>query len=408
MCKDKLIKYLSRLDFGVRHYTFYFTLSQADRMKVFFNANDDVAVARPQKISFGKAEAPSFHQDVRERVDEYFKQNDLSKGANFEMKLKTFLILTLWAGTYLLIIFQLVTPPVMLILAMLHGFSMALIGMNIGHDAIHGAYSKNSRVNKILGLSFNMVGANDYVWNITHNIVHHTYTNMPHYDEDIQQIPILRMDPTQELKPIHRFQYIYAFFFYCLATISWVFVKDYVKFFQHQIGPYYREKFPRNEIVRLFLHKALYYAVFLVIPFLVLDLAWYWILLGFVASHFVSGFTLAIIFMLAHIIEGTAFPEPNVEGKMDMPWADLQMYTTCNFAINNRVVNYLFGGLNFQAEHHLFPKVCHVHYPKISKIVKQTAQKHGLPYLTKDTFFGAIASHTRLLKAFGRPAPAMG
>jgi len=373
-------------------------------MKLFFNQQQDAVLERPQKISFGKAITKSFHQDVREQVDVYFKQNQLSRGANAEMIIKSTLILTTWVGTYILIVFNLVSPGMMLALAMLHGFSVALIGMNIGHDAIHGAYSTNSRVNKILGLSFNMVGANDYVWNITHNIVHHTYTNMPHYDEDIQQIPILRMDPTQDLKPIHRFQYIYAYFFYCLAMISWVFVKDYVKFFQHQIGPHFRKDFPRKEIFRLFLYKSIYYTLFLIIPLVVIDLAWYWILFGFVISHFVGGFTLAIIFMLAHIIEGTEFPEPDTDGKVDMPWANFQMHTTSNFATNNRVVNYLFGGLNFQTEHHLFPKVCHVHYPKISHIVKETAKKHGLPYLVQDTFFGAIASHTRLLKKFGRPA----
>ena len=73
-----------------------------------------------------------------------------------------------------------------------------------------------------------------------------------------------------------------------------------------------------------------------------------------------------------------------------------------NFAIKNRVVNYLFGGLNFQVEHHLFPRVCHVHYPKISKIVRQTAKDHDLPYLEQMTFFGALGSHLRMLKTFGR------
>ena len=105
--------------------------------------------------------------------------------------------------------------------------------------------------------------------------------------------------------------------------------------------------------------------------------------------------------MLAHIIEGTSFPEPKKDGKVGMPWADLQMYTTANFAIKNKLVNYLFGGLNFQIEHHLFPKICHVHYPKIAEIVKETAKEHDLPYIEHETFFGAVASHTRFLKQFG-------
>lgn len=363
------------------------------------------AKALPQqkeKVSFEKPGSPSFHKEVRDRVDQYFQEQDISKHANGEMIFKTVIILTGWVLTFALILSNLVSPWVMLLLAMMHGFFAAMIGMNIGHDAIHGAYTNNPKINKRLGVLFNLVGANDYVWNITHNIVHHTYTNMPEHDEDIHQIPILRMEPTQKLQWIHRFQYIYAYFFYCFASLSWVFIKDYKKFFQRDIGGHVRNSIPRKEVIRLFTYKALYYAVFLVLPLLVVDLAWYWILVGFIAAHFVEGFVLAIVFMLAHIIEGTEFPEANAQGQVEMPWANMQLLTTSNFAIDNPVVNYICGGLNFQIEHHLFPKVCHVHYPKIAQIVRQTAKDNGLPYLEHRTFFGAIASHTRLLKQFGR------
>ncbi|MDH3648241.1 MAG: acyl-CoA desaturase [Saprospiraceae bacterium] len=358
-----------------------------------------------KKVTFEKTSDHNFHKDVRNRVDQYFLSNKISKNANAEMVIKTVIILIGWLGTYFLIISNLVNPWVMLVLALFHGFFTAMVGLNIGHDAIHGSYTNNPRQNKLLGLVFNLIGANDYVWSISHNIVHHTYTNMPHHDEDIHSVPILRMEPTQKLQWIHRFQHIYAFALYGLASLSWVFAKDYVKFFQHQLGAYYRKTFPRKEIVRLFSYKALYYSVFLVIPLIVIELPWYWILFGFLAAHFVEGMVMAIIFMLAHIIEGTEFPQPDADGKINMPWADLQMHTTSNFAINNPLVNYLFGGLNFQAEHHLFPKVCHVHYPKISSIVKQTAKDHNLPYLEQRTFFGAIASHIRTLKKFGSTQP---
>ena len=356
-----------------------------------------------EKVTFEKLQDDGFQKDVKRRVDEYFATNNLSKNANFEMVFKTLFILGGWMGTYALIITNTVTPMGMLVLALIHGFFTAMIGLNIGHDAIHGSYTSNPNVNKRIGLFFNLVGANDYVWSISHNIVHHTYTNIPHHDEDIKQPPVLRIEPTQDLWWIHRFQHIYAFLLYSFASISWVFVKDYVKFFQHQLGGHYRKTFPRKEIFRLFFYKAIYYTTFLVVPLILVDLPWYFILLGFIAAHLVEGFTMAIIFMLAHIIEGTEYPEPNENGRIELPWADFQMHTTANFAIKNPVVNYLFGGLNFQVEHHLFPKVCHVHYPKIAGIVKETAKDHGLPYLEHKTFFGAIASHTRVLKKFGSP-----
>lgn len=318
------------------------------------------------------------------------------------MVVKTILILLGWVSTYVLIVTSVVSPLFMLGLALLHGFCAALIGMNIAHDALHGSYSDNRHVNRLIGLTFNLVGANDYVWKITHNTVHHTYTNIPEHDGDIRLLPIIRLEPTQERWWIHRFQYIYAFFIYSFATLFWVFVKDYVKFFQHASEGQNGKGLPAGQIVRLFAFKVLYYGLFLALPLIVIQLPWYWIVLGFVASHLVEGFVVGVIFMLAHIIEGTAFPEANPDGTMDMPWADLQMHTTANFARKNRLINFLTGGLNHQAEHHLFPYICHIHYPRIAPIVRQTAMEHNLPYIEHETFLGAVASHTRMLKKFGR------
>ena len=342
-------------------------------------------IGKVPKLSFGKFTKDSFQMTVKKRVDEYFKERNLSKRANSEMVAKTVIILMGWALTYGLIISNLIHPVGMFFLALMHGFFTAMIGLNIGHDAIHGAYSNRPKLNKRIGLFFNFIGANDYVWNISHNIVHHTYTNIPEYDEDINQPAVLRCEPTQDYKFVHRFQHIYAFFLYGFASLSWVFIKDYVKFFQRDLGGHYRETFPKKEIFRLFFYKAVYYSIFLVIPILVINLPWYWVVFGFVAAHFVEGFTMAIIFMLAHVIEGTSFPEPDENGKIDMPWADMQMHTTSNFATSNPLVKHLTGGLNFQVEHHLFPKVCHVHYPAISKIVRETAAEYNLPYLEQKT-----------------------
>lgn len=355
-----------------------------------------------QKVIFDKLTQECFQKDVNARVDAFFRSKKISKNANGEMVFKTVWVLTGWIATYVLILSNLFAPWAMLLMALAHGFFTAMIGLNVSHDAIHGSYAKCPKKNKRLGLSFNFIGVNDYVWTISHNIVHHTYTNIPNHDEDIEQVPILRLQPNQELWKIHKFQYIYAFFLYSLSTFFWVLIKDYKKFFQHQLGGHFRKSFPKKEMFRLFAYKAFYYFMFLALPIMVIDLAWYWVIFGFIASHLLEGFTVAVIFMLAHIIEGTSFPEPEENGKLNMPWADLQMHTTANFAIKNRVVNYLFGGLNFQIEHHLFPKVCHVHYPKISQIVKETAKDHNLPYIEHQTFFGAIGSHIRFLKKYGR------
>jgi linoleoyl-CoA desaturase len=357
-----------------------------------------------KNVSFNNSDKVSFLTDVRHRVNAYFESNNISRSANTQMILKTIVILLGWAGTYGMIMSNLFPGYVVLLLALVHGFFTAMIGLNIAHDAIHGSYSSSSRTNKRIGLLFNLIGANDYVWHISHNMVHHTYTNIPDYDEDINQPAILRLEPTQKLRWIHRFQHIYALVLYAFSSLSWVFVKDYVKFFQHQLGGHFREKLPRKELLRLILYKSIYYSIFLVLPLVFVDFSWYWILIGFILSHLVEGFTLAIIFMLAHVVEGTDFPELEENGSLEMTWAELQMKTTSNFARKNKVATYLFGGLNFQIEHHLFPKVCHIHYPAISDIVKQTAKAHNLPYLEHPTLLGAIASHRRVLYAMGQPS----
>jgi linoleoyl-CoA desaturase len=354
-----------------------------------------------QKIRFEKAEKEGFYIVLKERINGYFDNNKVSRHANVEMVLKTIFILSVFVGSYLLILSNQFSPLQMLCLVIINGFFAALIGLNIAHDAIHGSYSSKGWVNKGLAVIFNLIGANDYMWNISHNIVHHSFTNIPDHDEDIEQIPIIRLNPKQELWGIHKYQHIYTFFLYGLTSISWVFIKDFKKFFQDRIGNY-EMKNPPIEYVRLFGFKIIYYCLFLVLPFMLIDLSWYFIILGFVVMHIVEGLTLALIFQLAHVVEGTEFPEPDAEGKIHDNWAAHQMRTTSDFATGYPIINFLFGGLNFQVEHHLFPKVCHIHYTKLAPIVKQTAEEFNLPYHSHKTFTGAIKSHMIMLKKFGR------
>ena len=309
---------------------------------------------------------------------------------------------TVYVAAYLLLMFSGCPVAVQFLLWIVLGFFTAFIGLNISHDAVHGSLSANKRVNNILGYTFNIIGANSYIWNITHNIVHHTYTNIDGHDEDIQLIPLLRMSPNQKLRKVHRHQYWYAFFFYSLASLMWVFIKDYIKFFKKEIGNYDNKSHPPAEYVILFASKAIYYTLFLAVPLLFIKALWWQVLLGFLVMHMVQGLTMAIIFMLAHVVEGTDFPIPSNTGSMENTWAVHQLYTTSNFGRANDLLTFFCGGLNFQVEHHLYPRICHVHYKKISEIVKETAAEYSLRYNEYVTFRGAIGSHVRLLKALGR------
>jgi linoleoyl-CoA desaturase len=355
-----------------------------------------------KKIRFAPAIGLDFYSTLTKRVEEYFIVNKISKNANWVMVFKTIFYLAVLTGAYLLLIFGGDNLALQFLLWIVLGFFTAFVGLNISHDAIHGSLSKHQSVNKFLSYTFNIIGANAYLWSIMHNIVHHTYTNIEGHDEDIQSVPLLRMSPHQKLLKIHRYQYLYAFFFYGFGSLSWVFVKDYVKFFKKKIGNYENKKHPRIEWFNLFFYKALYYTIFLVLPLIFVQAAWWQILLGFFVLHFCEGITMAIIFMLAHEVEETQFPLPNEKGNIQNSWAVHQLYTTSDFGRENNILNFFCGGLNFQVEHHLYPRICHVHYKPISNIVKKTAEEYNLRYNSNLSFMGAIRSHIRFLKKLGR------
>jgi linoleoyl-CoA desaturase len=354
------------------------------------------------KIKFVDKNKSQFYTTVKQRVDEYFTLNNISKNANLLMYLKSLFFLSIFVSTYLMVMFGNYTQALVLFsICILHGASAAFIGFNVCHDAIHGSYSSNPWVNKFFSMWFYIIGANSYMWSITHNLVHHTFTNIEGHDEDIEVAPgLLRMSPHDEIKPIQKYQHYYAFLLYSFASISWVFRKDFVKFFQKRIGNYDNSNHPPIEYVKLFLSKAIYYTLFLVLPLIYLPFAWWQVLLGFLVVHLTEGLVLGLVFQLAHVVEGTEFPVSDEQGNIDEAWAVHQMKTTANFCRKSFIATWFCGGLNMQVEHHLFPKICHIHYMQISDIVKATAIEFGVPYHENKTFLGAIKSHYNTLKKY--------
>lgn len=317
------------------------------------------------------------------------------------MVTKTATLFAVFFGAYAVILSGLVSPLGMLGLCLVMGVGMAGIGFAVAHDALHGAYSSRPWVNRLLGFSFDILGANGYMWRMTHNIVHHTYTNIQGVDGDLEVSPYLRLSPRSAWRPIHRYQQWYALAAYSLSTLVWVTIKDFKYFTRADGGPYHSERHPPREVALLIGFKALYYSWSLVIPMLVLDVAWWQVLLGWLAMHLTAGLILGIVFQLAHVVEETAHPAPDESGNMEQAWMVHEMETTANFGRKNRLLTWYVGGLNYQIEHHLFPKVCSIHYPEISEIVRSVALKHGMPYHEHRTFLGAVRSHLRVLRKLG-------
>lgn len=354
-----------------------------------------------QALKFNHQGNREFNITLRKRVQQYFKQTGTNKGTGL-MYFKIIFYITGLAASYAALLLS-TNAWFSMLSWVLVGLFTAFTALNICHDAIHGSVSKNQRVNKVLSALFNVIGANDFVWDHSHNKVHHSFTNVQGHDEDVDAIPFVRTSPHQEYKKYHRYQTFYAPFFYSLATISWVFAKDYVKMAQGKIGES-PMKIKRSDVIRMVTYKLVYYTIFLVLPLIFVPFSWTFVLAGFIISHLVEGFTIGVIFMLAHLVEHVDFPMPDQDGKLEDNWAVHQLKTTANFAVKNKIIGFLTGGLNFQVEHHLFPDVCHVHYPAISQIVKETAKEYNLPYHANRTFFGAVKSHIRFLNEMGRKA----
>jgi linoleoyl-CoA desaturase len=349
-----------------------------------------------------------FAVTLNKRVNEYFKNNNINRHANAEMIIKTAFMFGLYFIPYFLILAGAVTGSfALIIMTVIMGIGLAGVGLSVMHDANHGAYSKKTWVNTVIGYSLNLIGANAFNWKIQHNVLHHTFTNVHEEDEDIRPRGALRMTPHARWKKIHQYQHIYAWFLYGLMTLTWMFASDFSRLIRYQKNGMARKHkaVMAKEWLILIGTKIFYVTYIFIIPFVLTSLLWWQIIIGLVIMHYLAGFILAIIFQPAHVIEGTEFPLPNEDYAIEHNWTVHQLLTTTNFGNGSRWFSWYVGGLNFQIEHHLFPNVCHVHYRKIASIVKETTAEFGLPYKSSRTFIGALAGHARLLKELGkRPA----
>ena len=292
---------------------------------------------------------------------------------------------------------------VAMILVVVMGAGMAGVGMCVMHDAVHGSYSDKDWVNKILGSTMYLLGSNVFNWKIQHNYLHHAYTNIEGYDQDIASRGPIRLSQHAPIKKIHKYQYIHAFFFYGLMTISKL-TKDFTQLIEYNKAGITRQYHvnPSVEYAKMVTVKIIYLFVFVVLPILITAFSWWQVLLGFFILHWTGGCILSTVFQMAHVVEGTEQLLPNNEGVIQKEWAVHELRTTSDFARNNLFLNYYVGGLNFQIEHHLFPNICHIHYRKIAPIVEKTAREFGFVYNLKPSFKKALQSHIHRLRELGK------
>jgi linoleoyl-CoA desaturase len=345
-----------------------------------------------------------FFATLRQRVDQYFKTQQISKHANREMVIKTIILISGYLLPFIALLLFQPSFGISILLWTIMGIFLAGIGMSVMHDANHGAYSPKHKINERLGHSLNLLGASVCNWKIQHNLLHHTYTNIVTHDMDIQDKVILRFSPHTEVKWYHRLQVVYAILFYGITTLYWALLKDFLQFAKYKKDGLNKNTKKQNLVLlsKMIFDKVLYLFVLIIVPVWLFNIPAREIIAGFLVMHFIAGIILTIIFQLAHTVEGTTHPLPDENHTIENNWAIHQLNTTVNFSRHNKFISWYVGGLNFQVEHHLFPTICHVHYPKISDIVKSTAEEFGVPYLENATFGEALASHISVMRRFGK------
>ena len=344
-------------------------------------------------------------EDLNQRVEAYFAETGKSTTGGWRLLLKSLILLSWFVCSYIGAVFIAETWWGALLWMGSFALAHAGIGFCVMHDGGHGASSKNPVINKLAAYSLDLIGGSSHLWAFKHNVIHHQYPNVDGVDHDIVAQPWLRMTDTQVCRWYHRHQYIYFPLAYAFLTGKWLLHDDFKSILTGKLGTVRRPPLPRRKIAEILLWKLWAVAWVFAIPLVVHGIAW--TAAFFVIWAAISGIALATVFQLAHMVDCTEITPLPAEGdRLPRTWAEQQLATTMNFAPSNKLVGWYVGGLNYQIEHHLFPKISHVHYPAIAPIVEQVCREHGVKYRSHPTTLKALRCHIHQLRELGRgPAP---
>ncbi len=346
-----------------------------------------------------------FIKVLRQRVDAYFEENNISQYANGKMIFKTIFAIAAWMAAYALIMSNVLSGSILALITgfTLLGFVNIFIAFNIMHDATHDAYSEKQWINNLLGYSMNFIGGNQYLFRRMHG-AHHGYVNIHGIDVTLETHGLFRFTPDEPYLWYHKWQHIYTPILYSLAMLQWVTAKDFKWFFvESNIGNNKNMKHPLREYIILFVSKFIYYGLTLVLPLIFLSASTWVIVLAWISMHILPGLVFALIFQVTHIYEGTHFPHPDDHGNIDNNYALHVLETTADFSRKNRLGSWLMGGINIHVIHHIFPKVCHIHYDALTDILKETAEEFGIEYHENPNFWVALKKHMWMLHHLSKP-----
>lgn len=346
----------------------------------------------------------AFQRDLKRRVRAYLATQKNGAKASAFMWFKVVFYIAAYLTT--LAELTLVRHSLVVTLALIVVQSMLVVGLayNVAHDAVHDTLSKRKWVNELLFYAtFNFFGPNAYLWRHRHIVMHHSAVNVPGFDFNIEAADILRFAPTQRWRPMHRYQHLYAPFAYLVFTFHWVFIKDFQMMMLDRIGNVGGIRHPRWRLAELVAWKILHVALLIVLPIFALGVPAWQVIAAYALFQFLTSVQFVLTFTASHLNEGLVFVEAGEENQIPHSFLEHALHTSLDFSPTDPLLSFWLGGFNSHVAHHMFPAICSVHYPAITRLIQRTAAEHGLPY-KQVGFHEVFVNHFAFLKQMGRDA----
>ncbi len=354
-----------------------------------------------RKVHYNTEKNADFQKAIKERVNRVIHESGGSSKATFPMWVRIVSLLAahffVWSKLALHVHSPLATLGWISALSVL----TLMIVCSVVHEAGHHAVTERQKFDQgLLRFSFSLLGPNYRLFQIRHNDAHHWFTNIPGMDTDIEASKIIRFVPHVEWKPFHRFQFIYAPILYSLFTLSWVFVKDFKLIAATNYGNFATLENTQARKIEFYILKALYLAYMIVIPAIVLPYSIGQLLLGFFLYHVILSQLVTMNIASSHIFYGTKFVMPDEDGNLPYSFMEHALHTSVDYHPESRIVGAIYNGFNAHIAHHMFPNISAIHYPKISKVIRETAEEFGIPYYSL-SLPKLYLSHLKFLKHLG-------
>lgn len=353
------------------------------------------------KIKF-KPSNSDFYQELKTKVSNLLTEEILEKSRKL-MKVKFFFYFALFFILYGLLFVDIVSNNFvpLIITYVLFGISGILLAFNASHDAVHDTLFTKKAHNRIAHyLIFNLQGVNATLWKKRHISSHHIFPNVDGCDADIDDNPFIRLSRIHKFKWNHKFQHLYAPLIYCVYTLHWILVKDFIYLSKKEVANMKNLSYSVGFVLELVLLKLLYLVLVVLIPCYFSELDIKHFVISFLIMHCFISIFFVLTLIISHLTTLTSFPTADKNGFLPTCYHEHQLAVSLDYHPTSKLANWIFGGFNSHAAHHLFPNLPHTVYTQITPTIQEVAAKFSLPY-NQLTMIKAIRSHFKYLKILG-------